>query len=166
MASRFPLSSPNVARLQTLRPKFHLRVAGLFILCIAFLVIRSSYTKDVVYRAFYGGLAALAAVSLIVQHRRESRIVHNRLSAVGVVTEYRIPLRGKSRFLNFIVSRFSREVPLIKYSFVAFDQKTYQGETGWGAAGLYKGAQVTILYKPENPAMNHPLTSFIFYSFH
>lgn len=152
-------------RLQTLQPKFHLRIAAVSILAIVFLGLLS-YTKHGVYRAYFGGLAGLATVALIVQYRRELAIVHNRVSAVGVVTEYRIPLRSRSRVLNFIVSRFSPAVPLIKYSFVAFDQKTYEGETGWGALGLYKGAQVTILYKPENPTVNHPLTSFTFYSFH
>jgi hypothetical protein len=152
-------------RLQTLRPKFHLRIAGVFIMAIVFLG-SLSFTKHGLYRAYYGGFACLAAVALIVQYCRERKIVHNRLSAVGVVTEYRIPLRSRSRVLNFIASRFSPAIALIKYSFVAFDQKTYEGETGWGARGLYKGAQVTILYKPENPTVNHPLASFTFYSFH
>lgn len=158
-------SSDASMRLQTLQPKFHLRFAAVFIVAIVFLGFLS-FTKHRVFRAYYGGIACLAAVALIVQYCRERTIVHNRLSAVGVVTEYRIPLRSRSRILKFIVARFSPEVPLIKYSFVAFDQKTYKGETGWGALGLYKGAQVTILYKPENPAVNHPLTGLIFYSLH
>jgi len=158
-------SSDASMRLQTLQPKFHLRIAAVFILAIAFLGFLS-FTKHGFYRAYYGDFACLAAVALIVQYCRERRIVHNRLSAVGVVTEYRIPLRSKSRVLNFIVSRFSPAIPLINYSFVAFDQKTYKGETGWGALGLYKGAQVTILYKPDDPAVNHPLGGFTFYSFH
>lgn len=103
--------------------------------------------------------------ALIVQYRRKSAVVHNRLSAVGVMTDYRIPLRSKSRVHNFIVSKFSPDVPRMKYSFVAFDQRTYTGETGWGALGLYKGAPITVLYNPENPARNQPLRSFVFYSF-
>ena len=158
-------SSDASMRLQTLQPKFHLRFAAVFILAIVFLGFLG-FTKHGVYRAYFGGLACLAAAALIVQYRRERAIVHNRLSAVGVVTDYRIPLRSSPRIVRFLASKFSPEVPIIKYSFVAFDQKTYKGETGWGALGLYKGAQVTILYKPENPTMNHPLTSFTFYSFH
>jgi hypothetical protein len=158
-------SSDASMRLQTLHPKFHLRFAAVFILAIVFLGFLS-FTKHGVYRAYFGGLACLAAAALIVQYRRERAIVHNRLSAVGVVTDYRIPLRSSPRIVRFLASKFSPEAPIIKYSFVAFDQKTYKGETGWGALGLYKGAQVTILYKPENPTVNHPLTSFTFYSFH
>lgn len=159
-----PHSSDASIRLQTLRPKFHLRIAAVFILAIVFFGYLS-FTKHGVYSAYFAGLAGLGAVALIVQYRRERAIVHNRLSAVGVVTDYRIPLRSNSRIVRFLVSKFSPEVPLIKYSFVAFDQKTYTGETGWGAFGLYKGAQITVLYNPENPSANHPLTSFIFYSF-
>ncbi len=143
-------------RLQVLRPNLRLRVAGFYILCIAFLGYLG-YAKHGVYRAFYGGLSALAAVSLIVQFRRESAVVHNRLSAVGVVTEYKV--RGKG------APYLGKGVPMIKYEFVAFDQKTYHGETGWGAGGLSEGEHLTVLYNPENPAANHPLTSFIFYSF-
>ena len=60
---------------------------------------------------------------------------------------------------------FGKGVPIIKYEFIAFDQKTYQGETGWGATGLEKGSQITILYNPENPRKSHPLGGFVFYSF-
>jgi hypothetical protein len=151
-------------RLQTLKPKFHLRIAAVFILAIVVLGY-VGYRRHGVYRAYFGSLAGLAAAALIVQYRRERAIVHNRLSAVGVVTDYRIPLRSGSRIVRFLASKYSPEVPLVKYSFVAFDQKTYTGETGWGTFGLYKGAQITVLYNPENPARNHPLTSLVFYSF-
>jgi hypothetical protein len=158
------MSNDASIRLQTLKPKFHLRRAGVFILAFVLLGL-FSFTKHGVYRAYYGGFAGLGAAALIVQYRRERAIVYNRLSAAGVVTDYSIPLRTKSRIVNFFVSRFSPEVPRIKYSFVAFDQKTYTGATGWGAYGLYKGAPITVLYNPENPARNHPLTSLLYYSF-
>jgi hypothetical protein len=159
------MSDDASIRLQTLKPKFRLRVAGIFIVAIVGLGY-FGFTRHGVYIAYYGGLAVLGALALIVQYRRERAIVHNRLSAVGVVTDYRIPLRSSPRIVRFLASKFSAEVPLIKYSFVAFDQKTYTGETGWGAYGLYKGAQITVLYNPENAARNHPLRGFIFYSFH
>ncbi|MFI5057256.1 MAG: hypothetical protein ACHQLQ_03655 [Candidatus Acidiferrales bacterium] len=157
-----PIGSRTLGQL--LRPKFHLRIAGVFILAIVILGY-VGFTRHGVYRAYFGGLAVLAAAALIVQYRRERAVVHNRLSAVGVVTDYRIPLRSGPRIFRILASKFSPEIPLIKYSFVAFDQKSYTGETGWGTSGLYKGAQITVLYNPENPARNHPLTSLVFYSF-
>jgi hypothetical protein len=144
-------------RLQTLQPVFHPRIAAVFILAIVFLGFLS-FTKHGVFRAYFGGIACLAAVALIVQYCRERTIVHNRLSAVGVVKEYKI--RGKS------APYLGKGVMVIKYEFVGFDQKTYKGETGWGATNLYEGSRVTVLYDPGNPSVNHPLTSFIFYSFH
>lgn len=157
-------SSDDSLQLQTLKPKFHLRRAGVFIVAIVVLGY-IGYRKHDVSRLSCDVVAVLGAGAMIVQYRRERAVVHNRLSARGVVTDYRIPGRTKSRIINFFVSKFSPEVPIMKYSFVAFDQKTYTGETGWGAYGLNKGAPITVLYNPENPAKNHPLRSFVFYSF-
>ena len=158
------MSDDISARLQTMQPKFHLRIAWIFIAAVAILVFLA-YARPGFYRFEYAGVAALTAGALLFHYRKERRIVQDRLSAVGIVTDYSIPLRGKSRFLNFILSKFSPEVPRIKYSFVAFDQKTYTGQTGWGGARFRQGSPITILYRPGNPAVNHPLTSFIFYSF-
>jgi hypothetical protein len=117
----------------------------------------ASYFKPEPYRAFYRGLAALLAMALIVQYRRERRLVSNPLSATAVVTGHKI--RGKG------VPYFGTGVPIIHYEFSAFDQKTYHGETGWGAAGVAKGSQITVLYNPEDPSKNHPLGGFVFFSF-
>src|SRR5437763_954612 len=108
-------------QLQTFPPKIRLRVAAFFVFVIIFLAF-ISYWKRGVHGAFYGGLSVLAAVCLIVQYRREGALVRNRLSAMGVVTEYSV--RGKG------VPHLGKGVPVIKYSFVAFDQQTYKGETG------------------------------------
>src|SRR3989441_713756 len=142
--------------LQLVRPKLQIRVAAFYILCIVFLAYLT-YRTHWPYRAFYGGLCVLSAAALIVQYRREHALVQNRLSAIGVVTEYKV--RGKG------APHLGKGVPVIKYQFVAFDQNTYQGETGWGAARLEEGSQLTVLYDPQSPAKSHPLTSFIFYSF-
>lgn len=144
------------ACLLTVQPKLRLRPIVFFGACILVLA-SASYFEPEPYRAFYGGLAALLTFAIIVQYRRERLLARNRLSAVGVVAEYRV--RGKG------VPHFGKGVPTIKYEFVAFDQKTYHGETGWGAAGLKKGSRITILYNPENPARSHPLGGFVFYSF-
>ena len=152
-------------QLETLRPEFHLRIAAIFvatILILGFLSLR----KHGVYRAYYALLSASVAAAFIVQCRREHSIVHNRLSAAGIVTDYHIPLHSAPSIVRLLARKFSPEVPLIKYSFVAFDQRTYTGETGWRVGALHKGAQITVLYNPANPAANHPLRSFIFYSFH
>jgi hypothetical protein len=152
-------------RLQTSRPRFRWRIVVVFAPIIIFLGYRS-FTKHGVYAAYYGGLGALTALALIVQYFKERALINNRLVAVGVVAELRRRIWSRFRILDFIVSRFSGNIPIIKYSFVAFDQKTYTGETGWGSRGLYKGARIPLLYNPTNPAASHPLSSFIFYSFH
>jgi len=107
----------------------------------------------------------LALGAVLYHFGKEYRLVHDRLTAVGVVTDYGTPISRAPRFVRFVVSRFAADVPVIKYSFVAFDQKTYTGQTGWRVAGLYKGAKIPILYKPGRPAVNHPAGSFIFYTF-
>jgi len=142
--------------LLTVQPKLRLRPIVFFGACVLVLAA-ASYFKPEPYRAFYGGLAALLVIAMIVQYRRERLLVSNRLSAIGVVTDYTV--RGKH------APYLGKGVPVIKYEFIAFDQKTYHGETGWGAASLRKGSQLTILYNPENPAKNHPLGGFVFYSF-
>jgi hypothetical protein len=150
--------SNNVSfRLQSLQPKLRLRPVIFFGACVAFLACMS-YLEPEPERAAYGLLAASGSIVLIVQYYRESSLVKNRLPAVGIVTDYRV--RGKG------VPHFGKGVPVIKYEFIAFDQKAYHGETGWGAAGLNKGSQIAILYNPENPARSHPLNGFLFYSFH
>ena len=151
-----PDSADAALRRQTLRPRFRFRVAAFYIACVAFLAYLT-YGTSWPYRGFYGALFVLSAGALIVQYRREHALARYRLSATGVVTDYTVRGRG--------APHLGKGVPVIKYQFVAFDQKMYHGETGWGAAGLEKGSQVIVLYDPENPAANHPLTSFIFYSF-
>jgi hypothetical protein len=138
------------------KPKLRLRPIIFFGACTLVLAT-VSYSRPEPYRAVYGTLALLLVLTLIVQYRRETTLVRNRLSATAIVTDYRV--RGKH------APHLGKGVPIIKYEFVAFDQKTYYGETGWGAVGLRKGSQITVLYNPENPARSHPLGGFVFYSF-
>ena len=125
-------------QLQTLRPRFHLRIAAIFVATILILGFLS-LSKHGAYRAYYAVLSGSAAAVFIVQYRREYALVHNRLSAMGIVTDYRIPLHSAPRIVRLLARKFSPEVPLIKYSFVAFDRKTYRGETGWLPALCVKG---------------------------
>jgi hypothetical protein len=148
-------NDPNV-QLLSLEGKLRIRPVVFFLACVTVLGC-ASYFKLEPYRAFYGALAGLLAFALLVQYRRETSLVRNQLSATGIVTEHRV--RGRH------APYFGKGVPTIKYEFVAFDQQTYQGETGWGAGGLNNGSQITILYNPENPARSQPLGGFLFYSF-
>lgn len=153
------------ARLQALQPRLHLRRPAIIILLIVPLLIGVSFFKNGPERFFYRGLAVLVVLAFIVQYRREHAIVYNHLSTIGEVTGYRIPGRSRYRIIRVLMAPFAPEVPIIKYSFLAFDQKTYGGETGFGARDLHRGDRILIIYNPENPAKNHPLGGFIFYSF-
>jgi hypothetical protein len=162
MAVQFQSSDLN-ARVQILQAHLRLRIVAVFISMIAILAY-VGFARSGVYRIAYLGLALAGAIALAVQYRRERTLVFNRLSAVGRVTEYRVPLNKLPNWLGLLLSHLAPRVPRIKYSFLAFDQKTYTGETGWNAAGLRQGSQITILYNPQSPAANHPLRSFVFYS--
>jgi hypothetical protein len=116
-------------------------------------------------RIFHCALSILAGCAVLHHFSKEYRLVHDRLTAVATVTYYGIAYKGGSRILQFIMRRFSPNVPTAEYSFTSFDQKTYSGKTGFRVHGLYQGAQIMILYKPGKPSVNHPATSFIFYSF-
>lgn len=158
-------SRNNSLRVQTLEPRFRWRAVAVFVVVIAGLAVAAYFTQDKIYRGYYGGLAGLATIALVIQYGRERALAFNRLSATGVVTDYAVPARSRWRILNWVISRFAPDVPLIKYSFVAFDQKTYEGQTGWGTQKLQKGATIIVLYDAANPAANHPLTSFVFFTF-
>ena len=151
-------------RVQTAHPILRWRMVAVFVAVILILSF-VSFVNHGVRRVYYGTLAGAATLALVMQYRRERALVTNRLQTTGVVTDWGKPLRSHSRFVDFILSRFSGNIPIMKYSFIAFDQKTYTGETGWGARSQYIGARIPILYNAEKPAANHPLRSFIFYSF-
>jgi hypothetical protein len=142
--------------LHATQPKLRLRPVVFLGVCATVLAV-ASYFKPEPHREFYGALAALLVFAMMYQYRKETSLVRNHLSAIAVVTDYLV--RGKH------APYFGGGVPIIKYEFVAFDQKTYAGETGWSTTGLQKGSQITILYNPENPARSHPLGGFVFYSF-
>jgi hypothetical protein len=149
---------------QTARATLRRRAVAVFVAVILILGIVSLYNHGV-HRAYYGVLSAAAALALIVQYGRERAVASNRLLAEAVVTAWRRPVRSRSRVLNAILSQLSGNAPVMKYSFTAFDQRTYTGETGWGARGLYIGARIPIVYDASKPARNHPLRSFVFFSF-
>jgi hypothetical protein len=149
---------------QTARAALRWRAVAVFIAVILILGMVSFYNRGV-RRACYGVLSAAAALALIVQYSKERTVASNRLLAEAVVTNWRRPVCSRSRVVNAILSRLSGNTPVMKYSFTAFDQKTYTGETGWGARDLYIGARILIVYDASKPARSHPLRSFVFYSF-
>ena len=125
------------------------------------------FLKHGINRILYCSFSLLVIAAVLFHFRKEYRLVHDRLVAIGVVTDYGVPFRSGPRIVRLIMRKFyPGDVPAAKYSFVAFDQKTYTGQTGWRTDGLYKGAKITVLYRPEKSSVNHPVTSFIFYSFH
>lgn len=155
---------PNTAHVQTLQPR--LRLHGPVLLIILFGTFPLFYFLERgPNRSFHCALSILAGCAVLYHFSKEYRLVHDRLTAVATVTHYGMAYKGSSRVLQFIMRRFSPDVPIIEYSFVGFDQKTYTGRTGFRVRGLYQGAKIIVLYKPGKPAMNHPVTRFIFYSF-
>jgi hypothetical protein len=163
MASR-GTASPSTFDVQTIQPR--LRTHGPVLLVILFGTFPLFFFLERgPNRIFHCALSILAVSAVLYHSTKEYRLVHDRLTTIGVVTYYGMGYKGNSRVLQFIMRKFSPDVPIIDYSFVAFDQKTYTGKTGFGVRGLYKGAKITVLYKPGKPSVNHPVTSFIFYSF-
>jgi len=130
MDSRAQSSSFATADIQTLQP--HLRLHGpvLILIFVALFPVFFLLLHGI-NRIFYCRLSILVVSVLLFHLRMEYQLVHDRLVAVGVVTGYRTPLTGNSRFARFIMRKFAPDAPLVKYSFVAFDQKTYTGKTGW-----------------------------------
>ena len=163
MGSRIQSTFPSASDIQTMQPRLQLHGPVLLLLFIGTLPLFLFVTHGVP-RIFYLGLSVLAISAVLFQFNREYRLVHDRLTAVGVVTDYRIPCGDGPRIVRFFMRKFYPDVPVIKYSFFAFDQKTYTGQTGWRVRNLFKGAKVTVLYRPGKPSVNHPVTSFIFYS--
>ena len=53
----------------------------------------------------------------------------------------------------------------IEYRFVALDGVQYEGESDWGARSVGVGNNLLVLYKSLDPAVNLPVTRFLFYSF-
>lgn len=155
---------PSTPDIQTVQPR--LRLHGPLLLVILFGTFPLFYfLEHGPNRIFHCALSILAGCAVLYHFSKEYRLVHDRLTAVATVTYYGRAYKGGSRILQFIMRRFSPDVPIIEYSFVGFDQKTYTGKTGFRVRGLYPGAKIIVLYKPGKPAVNHPARNFIFYSF-
>ena len=155
---------PGTADIQTAQPRLRLHGPVLILILLATFPL-FYFLERGPNRVFHTGLAILAVGAVLYHLSKEYRLVHDRLTAVATVTHYGKGYKGRSRILRFVMRRFSPDVPIIEYSFVAFDQKIYSGKTGFRVRGLYQGAKVAVVYKAGKPSLNHPVTSFIFYSF-
>jgi hypothetical protein len=164
MSSGATSTLPSTFDLQTLQPKLRLHGPVVLLILIGSFPL-FYFLERGPNRIFHCALAALALGAVSYHFWKESGLVRDRLIAVAVITYYGNPVQKGPRILRRIFRRFAPDVPIIEYSFVAFDQKTYTGQTGWRSRGLYEGAQIAVLYKPGKPKVNHPAASFIFYSF-
>ena len=112
---QFQSSSP---RLQTLQPNLGVRaVTGFSLVCLMLVAI--GYIRGGVSGAGLAGLGLLAAIFLVIQYGKERALANNRQTATAVVKEY--TMRCKYNPHQW------KGMPHIKYSFVAFDQKLYEG---------------------------------------
>jgi hypothetical protein len=154
----------NTGDIQTLQPRLRLHGPVLVVLLFASFPL-FYFLERGPNRIFHCGLSILAGCAVLYHFSKEYRLVHDRLTAIATVTYFGSAYKGRSRILRFIMRRFSPPVPIAEYSFLAFDQKSYTGKTGFRVHGLYPGAKIVVIYKPGKPSVNHPVTSFIFYSF-
>lgn len=156
---------PSTPDIQTLQPRLSPHGPVVLLILLASFAL-FFFLKHGINRIVYCSFALLVIATVLFHFRKEYRLVHDHLVAIGIVTNYGVPFRSGPRIVRLIMRKFyPADVPTAKYSFVTFDQKTYTGQTGWRTDSLYKGAKITVLYKPEKPSVNHPVTSFIFYSF-
>ena len=163
MASR-QSTSASTLDIQTLQPRLRLHGSVLVVILFGTFPL-FFFLEHGPNRVVHCGLSILAGCAVLYHFSKEYRLVHDRLIALATVTYYGMAYKGSSRILRFITCKFSPNVPIAEYSFLAFNQKTYTGKTGFRVHGLYRGAKIPVLYKPGKPSVNHPVTSFIFYRF-
>lgn len=125
-------------------------LAALFCLSLAFVAITDA---DILARIAFGFLAVVFPIILAARFRKESALVQSHVVAEATVVERKPGSPG------LLAMRRSR----IKYEFMALDRRQYQGESAWDAA-IGMGSTVSVGYSPDNPAVNQPVQSFIFYS--
>lgn len=147
---RTPTESSTIAAMQSLRPSLRIHVAGIAALICVTLAFVAVTSKGLAPRIFFGLFCLTVTGTLLALYRKESVLAEGHLVVSSTVTELKTGKRGR---------------PNIKYEFVAFDGKQYRGQSDWGAQRVHVGAEVPVLYKPLDPAVNLPLVRFLFFSF-
>lgn len=137
--------------MQSLRASLRIHVVSLVVLlCVTLAFVAITSKQEPNARFFFGFFCLAIAGVLIAVYRKETAIADSHVVASGSVTEVK-PGRRRSRN--------------IKYRFVAFNGVQYGGESDWGAKPVLVGTNLLVLYKPLDPAVNLPLTRFLFYEF-
>jgi hypothetical protein len=125
-------------------------VAIAVLLCLTLAFVAMTSKGEPITRFFFGFFSAAAVGVLLSVYRKETAIAESHVVASGTVTEVKTGRRGGRN---------------IEYHFVAFNGGQYEGESDWGARSIGVGSSLLVLYKSLDPAVNLPVTRFLFYSF-
>jgi hypothetical protein len=139
--------------MQSLRATLRIHVVVLAVLlCLTLAFVAITTDEGLIARLFFGLFCSVIAGVVLVVYRKESAIAEDHVIVSGTVTEVKLGHRGRRN---------------IRYHFVALDGLQYGGESDWGVVKpISVGADLLVLYKPLDPAVNQPLTRFWLYSFH
>jgi hypothetical protein len=137
--------------MRSLRPTLRIHaVAVAIMLCLTLVFVALTRTEELIARLFFGFFSLVVPAMLIAIYRKETMLANDHLIASATITEVTRGRRGRRN---------------IKYRFVALNGVEYRGESDWARKIASGGTSVTIMYKPLAPAVNQPLTRFLFYSF-
>jgi len=125
-------------------------IAIVVLLCLTLAFVAITSKGEPSARFFFGFFSVAVVAVMFVVYRKETAIAESHVVASGTVTEVKTGRRGGRN---------------IEYRFVALDGVQYEGESDWGARSVGVGNNLLVLYKSLDPAVNLPLTRFLFYSF-
>jgi hypothetical protein len=134
-----------------LRASLRVHVAAIAVLLCLTMAFVALMSKDAAPRVFYGVFFVLITGVAVAVYRKETSLAEGHLVGSGTITELKTGARGRRS---------------VKYEFVAFDGKQYQGESDWGTQRVSIGSEIPVLYMPLDPTVNVPLKRFLYYSFH
>jgi hypothetical protein len=137
--------------MESLRASLRVHVVAIAVLlCMTLAFVAITSKGEPTARFFFGFFFVAVVGVLLAVYRKETAIAESHAVASGTVTDVK---RGR---------RWGRN---IQYRFVAFNGAQYEGESDWGARSIGVGNGLLVLYKSLDPAVNLPLTRFLFYSF-